>query len=82
MAFLGLVAPGFVYQGVIVLGGSTLRGRLKGESSDSLIGGKWDAVCINADEIVSIRVVYVEKGQRKRRRTKTNPDGSIISEDD
>jgi hypothetical protein len=62
----------------IVLGGSSLRGKLKGEPSESELGAQWDAIYINADEIASIRVVYVENGQRRRRRTKVNPDGLVI----
>jgi Family of unknown function (DUF6338) len=42
----------------IVLGGDTLMWRRKGDDARSLMGDNWDAVCVNADHIRYLRVIY------------------------
>jgi hypothetical protein len=42
----------------IVLGGDTLMWRRKGDEARSLMGDNWDAVCVNADRIQYLRVIY------------------------
>lgn len=43
----------------IVLGGTTLAWRPKGQGTRSAIGDKWDSVCINAERIQYMRVIYM-----------------------
>ena len=61
----------------IVLGGTTLMWRRKGDTARSLIGDNWDAVCVSADRIQYFRVIYrYESGtQLISRRTKKFPSG-------
>jgi Family of unknown function (DUF6338) len=61
----------------IVLGGTTVVWRRKGDSSRSPIGDSWDAVCINANRIQYIRVIYrsVSDGTLFGRRTEDFPRG-------
>jgi hypothetical protein len=61
----------------IVLGGKTLAWRLKDDTARSPIGGDWDAVCINADRIQYMRVIYrsLSDGAILGRRTADHPGG-------
>jgi|ERR1035438_435144 hypothetical protein len=61
----------------IVLGGTTLSWRRKGDTGRSSIGHSWDAVCLNADRIQYMRVIYksVSDGTLRGRRTKESPTG-------
>jgi hypothetical protein len=61
----------------IVLGGTTVMWRRKGEDARSSIGDNWDAVCLSANRIQYIRVIYrsVSDDTLFGRRTKTFPRG-------
>lgn len=61
----------------IVLGGTTLAWRRKGEVARSTIGHSWDAVCVNADRIQYLRVIYTSDTDERLfgRRTRQNPGG-------
>jgi hypothetical protein len=61
----------------IVLGGTTVAWRRKGDTARSSIGDSWDAVCINADRIQYMRVIYrsVSDGTLFGRKTEDSPGG-------
>lgn len=61
----------------IVLGGTTLAWRRKEDRARSSIGDNWDAICINADRIQYIRVIYKSAvdGTLYGRKTKDSPHG-------
>jgi hypothetical protein len=61
----------------IVLGGTTLVWRRKDDAARSSIGRNWDAICLNADRIQYMRVIYksVSDGTLFGRRTKDAPSG-------
>jgi len=61
----------------IVLGGTKMLWRPKGDTDPSPIGEKWDAVCVNADRIQYMRVIYSDDGGDMwfGRKTRTRPGG-------
>jgi Family of unknown function (DUF6338) len=61
----------------IVLGGTTVMWRRKGDSARSSIGDSWDAVCINANRIQYMRLIYRSVSDRTLfgRRTQDFPKG-------
>jgi hypothetical protein len=61
----------------IVLGGTTLAWRRKDDDARSTIGENWDSVCINADRIQYMRVIYRSNSDARflGRKSSEYPDG-------
>jgi Family of unknown function (DUF6338) len=61
----------------IVLGGNSLAWRRKNDEARSPIGGSWDSVCINADRIQYMRVIYRSLSDENLlgRKTEEHPHG-------